>query len=412
MKIGMVLKRSFPPDIRVEKEAAALVAAGLEVHLLAYSRGGQEPLVEDRTGLHVHRIPREARRLSRPALLGNALCFSFAFHDGYWAGQIERFAREQAVDVLHVHDLPLVGSAVAVGERLGLPVVADLHENMPAALQIGRASVSLPRRLALAVFRNEHLWRRYERRILPHCARVVVVVPEAAERLAYLGPERVVLVSNTEDETTFQLGQPDPEILARYAGTWVASYVGGIGWHRGVDTAIRAMPLAAAEIPHLRLVIVGVRGEEEQRLLNRFVRQAHAEAYVEVIGWQPFDKVNSFVAASAVCLVPHNDCEHTQTTIPHKLFQAMLAGKPVVVSDVRPLRRVVEESASGVVFAAGRPESLARALVRLYRDPALAQQLGQNGRQAASGPYAWRHDARRLVEMYRGLAPELPGAQR
>lgn len=412
MRIGMVLKHNFPPDIRVEKEARALTAAGHEVHLLAYSRGGQEPATEERDSLHVHRIPREVRRLSRPVFLGNALRFSFAFYDGYWAGRIERFAGEQALDVLHVHDLPLVGTAVAVGRRLGIPIVADLHENMPAALQIGRASVPPLQRLALALFRNEHLWRRYERRILPHCARVIVVVPEAAERLAWLGMDRITLVSNTEDETTFPLGQPDPEILARYAGMWTVSYVGGIGWHRGVDTAIRAMPLAAAEIPNLRLLIVGVRSEGERRLLNRFVRRAHAEAYVEIIGWQPFDRVNSYIAASAACLIPYNDCEHTQTTIPHKLFQAMLAGKPVVVSDVRPLRRVIEDSAGGVVFAAGRPMSLARELIRLYRDPALAEQLGRNGRQAAGGPYAWRHDAARLVEMYRSLESGLTGAPR
>lgn len=408
MKIGMLLKRHFPPDIRVEKEARALTAAGLEIHLLAYSRGGSEPLQEKCDSLHIHRIPREVRGLSRPAFLWNALRFSFGFYDGYWDRQIERLACQQAVDVLHVHDLPLVGTALAVGQRLGIPVVADLHENMPAALQIGRFSVHPLKRLALGIFRNEHLWRRYERRVLPHCARIIVVVPEAAQRLYRYGisEDKIVVVSNTEDETTFPLRQPDPEIVQRYLGKWVAIYVGGVGWHRGLDTAIRATSLAAAEIPDLRLVIVGVRKQGERHFLDRLIRSSRAEPYVEVIDWQPFDEVNSFLTASAVCLVPHNDCEHTQTTVPHKLFQAMLAGKPVVVSDVRPLRRIVEESQAGLVFEAGNPASLAQALVRLYRNPELAEQLGRNGAQAASGPYAWHHDARRLVEMYRSLQDE------
>lgn len=407
MRIGMVLRHPFPPDVRVKKEARALAAAGHKVHLLAYSRSN-EPAEEDAEGLIVRRVPHERKGLSLPAFLGNGLRFSFTFYDPYWAGQITRYVCDFSLDTLHVHDLHLVGTAVAVGRRLGVPVVADLHENMPAALQVGRLSVSPLKRLPLAIFRNEHLWRRYERRILPHCARVIVVVPEAAERLHRYGisPDRIVVVSNTEDETTFHLRQPDPEIMARYYGKWAAAYVGGIGWHRGVDTAIRAVPLAAAEIPNLRLVIVGVRGEGERRFLDRLVRRAQAGPYVEVIGWQPFDKVNSFLAASAVCLVPHNDCEHTQTTVPHKLFQAMLASKPVVVSDVRPLRRIVEETRAGLVFEAGNPASLAQALVRLYREPELAEQLGRNGAQAASGPYAWRHDARRLVEMYRGLAED------
>ncbi len=405
MRIGMVLQYPYPADIRVNKEVHALLGAGYAVHLLAYSRGRAEPCDEDLDGLGVHRIPPERWQLGPAGRLWNALRFSFAFHDGYWAGQIERFARDQAVDVLHVHDLPLVGTAVAVGRRLGIPVVADLHENMPAAIHIGRSSLSPLKRLIHAVVRNDHLWRRYERRILPHCARAIVVVPEAAERLIRYGlsPEQVVLVSNTEDETTFVGGPPDPEIQQRYQGQWVLSYVGGIGPHRGIDTAIRALPLAAPYIPNLHLLIVGVRRDKQFRALERLIRRVGAERWIEVIGWQPFDKVNSYIAVSAACLVPHNACEHTHTTVPHKLFQAMIAGKPVVVSDVRPLKRIVEETQSGLVFEAGNAESLARVLVRLSRDPDLVQQLGHNGQQAARGPYAWRHDAARLVAMYQEL---------
>ena len=40
--IGMMLETAFPPDIRVEKEARALVAAGYEVHLLSVG-DGQRP---------------------------------------------------------------------------------------------------------------------------------------------------------------------------------------------------------------------------------------------------------------------------------------------------------------------------------------------------------------------------------
>lgn len=54
MKIGMLLDKTFPPDIRVEKEARALIKAGHQIHLLAIQKRGQ-PLEETVENLQVHR---------------------------------------------------------------------------------------------------------------------------------------------------------------------------------------------------------------------------------------------------------------------------------------------------------------------------------------------------------------------
>jgi len=295
-----------------------------------------------------------------------------------------------------------------VAEPLGLPVVGDMHEMKTTEFRAAHSNLTWRSRIRHAVVHNANRWERYEAQILQRCARVIVVVPEAAERLARIGIPRtkIVVVSNTEDETTFQVEQPDPDILARYPGWWLASYVGGIGPHRGIDTAIQAVPLAAAEIPNLHLLIVGAQSEAQIRDLTALAEQAGVRERVEILGWQPASTVSSFIQASAVCLVPHHDSEHTQTTVPHKLFQYMMVGRPVVVSSVLPLKRIVEDTRAGLVFDAGDPASLARTWVRLYRDPALHKRLGQNGWQAARGPYAWRHDAAQLVQLYRGVKDE------
>lgn len=412
MRIGMVLANKFPPDIRVSKEARVLIEAGHEVHLLAQAQpAGGEALDEFVEGIAVHRVPYRRRLFPVLCSFRNACRHTFRPVDGRWAAEIEQYVRRFAPDVLHVHDLPLVGTAVAVGERQGIPVVADLHENMPAANRMGRASLPPLKRLVHAIVCNDRAWRRYEQQILPHCARVIVVVPEAMERLVTgsVDPTRIVVVSNTEDETTFPPVPTDPEIAERYRDSWVISYVGSIGPHRGVDTAIRAMPLIAASIPGARLVLVGARQDNRLKALQRLVIESGASEQVDIVGWQPFARVGSFVGVSAACLVPHNDSEHTQTTVPHKLFQYMIAGKPVVVSDVRPLRRIVEETQSGLVFKAGNPASLADVLVQLYHQPDMAADMALNGQRAAAGSYAWRHDAQRLLQLYRDLTAERLG---
>jgi glycosyltransferase involved in cell wall biosynthesis len=395
----MVLAKPFPPDIRVRKEATALISAGHRVAVLA-AEEGNAPLNETTEyGLDIQRaaVPRQpiwTRQLEAATLLHKA-----------WLAPLEQFVASFHPDALHVHDFPMVNTVLNVAERRGLPVVADLHENMPAAYRVWRTGLDPGRRMVKALVYNYHLWRWYEKRLLPRCSRIVVVVPEAAERLIEYGidPDKVVIVSNTEDQSTFDLGKTDSRVVEQYQNLWIVSYVGGVGPHRGVDTAVKAVPFAAQHIPNLRLLIIGLREERQRHTLTHLIKKLGVEGLVELVAWQPFEKVNSYIQASEVCLVPHNDSEHTQTTIPHKLFQYMLAGKPVVVSNVRPLRRVIEDTRAGLVFRAGDPESLAQALIRLYKEPGLRCRMGRHGREAATGKYAWQHDAKRLVKLYQML---------
>ena len=397
--------RPFPPDIRIEKEISALCSAGHQISVLA-SRIPKNAPVEE--ALVPHRAVVRRITITQPTLI-ERLSQVFLLQYPNWIEHLENFIKRYSPDLLHVHDLYLLPTTLRASRRHGLPVIADLHENLPAARRAYRSAQKPLQRLISAIIYNYHLWRWHEARALRKCAKCIVVVPEAAQRLYKYGiPKgKVVIVSNTEDETTFQIKPDgiDPEIVSRFSSHWTVSYIGGQGPHRGLDTTIRAIPQAAKEIPNLLLIIVGVDKNNCNRLMDLIKRNGAAN-WVDVIEWQPFDRIKSFISASQVCLVPHNNFEHTQTTVPHKLFQYMICGKPVIVSDCKPLSRIVNEAQCGLVFKAGHSTDLAKKLVKLYNEPQLSGKMGANGMSSALGPYAWRHDAKRLTDMYIGLSTE------
>jgi glycosyltransferase involved in cell wall biosynthesis len=82
---------------------------------------------------------------------------------------------------------------------------------------------------------------------------VVVVVDEAKDRLVRLGadPARVVVFGNAEPAS---LVSPSAPALPAHLHM---VYVGGIAPHRGLETAIEAMPAVLAERPDAQLTIVG-----------------------------------------------------------------------------------------------------------------------------------------------------------
>jgi glycosyltransferase involved in cell wall biosynthesis len=408
MHIGMILdtEHGFPTHIRVEKEIAALSLAGHKVTVLTRLISDEAPLKEDLPweNVTVVRVPiRDAK--GSPSKIINRL----RMIEPTWIRPLAEFVEKEKPDILHIHDLLLVPTALQIGSQFGLPIVADLHENMPAAMRAYRANASFKVKLISSViYYNYQVMRWHEARYLKRCVRVIVVVPEAAERLYDYGlsKDQIVVVSNTEDETTFPFEQVDPIIQEEYEAFWTVTYIGSINPHRGLDTTLRAVSLIGNQISDIRLLIVGARAQDKRQILS-MASDLGIEDIIDIICWQPFQKINSYIMASDICLVPHNDFEHTQTTVPHKLFQYMICGKPVLVSDCKPLARIVEETRSGLIFEANNEKSLANKLLFMRKHPELLIEMGLNGQQAALGKYAWRNDAERLIEIYERLTAQI-----
>ncbi|RIK40016.1 MAG: hypothetical protein DCC55_16355 [Chloroflexi bacterium] len=392
MRVLMVLiSFDFPPDIRVEKEARALLAAGHQVTLVCENRK-QRPPREMWKGIGIIRLPPQPvwwRQLNTAALF-------MTLRNPLWERRISGIVTQEQPDAIHVHDLPFVGPGLRIARRFGLPLVADLHENFPAYLAARRPTTG---NLLEWLSFDPARFAAYERRVLPACDRIIVVVEEAAERVAQLGVplEHIFVVGNAEDVDRVPVTGSAQELPA---SSLRIVYVGGVQELRGLQTAVAAMPAIVRRMPDASLVIVG--DGLYQPALKAQARQLDMTAHVRFEGHQPFEKVHSYIRAADICIVPHLADELVNTTIPHKLFQYMYLGKPVVVSSARPLQRIVEESQAGFVFTSGDPVSFAEAVLQLA-DPALRQKLGQNGHWAVVERYNWQRESERLVALYRQL---------
>lgn len=406
MRIGVILnyERDWPPGIRAEKQTVALANAGHQVFVLSprFKDSAKSPEFVESVKATVVRvsIPSASKRYLRNMIT------AITMYDNRFYNPILDFIKEYELDILHVHDIWLIPVSLKAASFFGIPVIADLHENMPAAKRVERSEFGFFRKMIDATFWNYHLMRWHESRMLKKCAHTFIVTPEAGERLLEYGisENNFSVVSNTEDETTFNDDKKaaDPEIVSKYENFFMCSYIGTTGAHRGLNTVLKAIPKASKFIPNLKLVIVGADPINIEKIGAEVIRLG-IQKWVEVIGWQPFDKVHSYIMSSDICLVPHNDFEHTQTTIPHKLFQYMICRKPVLVSDCKPLKRVVEYAQCGGIFKASNSDSFASVLLDLYQNRLNLLQLGENGRLAALGKFAWKNDAKVMIDVFKKI---------
>jgi glycosyltransferase involved in cell wall biosynthesis len=97
-------------------------------------------------------------------------------------------------------------------------------------------------------------------------------------------------------------------------------------------------------------------------------------------------------------LIPHLRSDHTDSTIPHKLFQYMYAGKPIIASDCKPIKRIVNETKSGYIYEADQPGELAKVLQQLNHDD--PGSYVEKGRKWVREKYNWSFDSKVLRSLY------------
>lgn len=402
MNLGMILNAPYPPDMRVKKECDALVRAGIKICLLCL-RKGEQPYEEELDGISVTRI--DAGKDNFQLALRDAV-MSVTFKHPEFMKAIPGWARKNHIQVIHVHDLPLAGTAISLRKRYGFKVVVDLHENYPEALRTWfEWKKGFFIKLKNLLFMNPDRWTQHERTAVKKADHVIAVVDEMKTRIvnAYgIDPGKVLVISNTEDKS-FLNQFADPSVYKDFQGKFRILYSGGIGPHRGVDTVIEGMQYLRL-YPDIVFIVIGSGSDDVMKHLHKLVAEQKVEKQVFFLGYQPFQQFYSFMHYADVNIIPHKSNAHTNNTVPHKLFQAMMSSRPVVVSTSDPLKRIVSTTNAGLVFEAGNPEDLASVILRLYNDKNLTATLAENGWKAtAGGKLNWDYEQSELVRFYRQL---------
>ncbi len=401
-----VLFGPFPPDIRVEKVAGTLLDHGCNVRVLAQPG----PLAATRWAGRVNDLYAVSPLLRKLDTLRNKALSRL--NPPFLAGQAFAYLLSRAVQAHHIHlihwnDLGLAHIGLQVARRAGCAFVLDLHENYPYNMwSTGRDLGIVARRYSLSE------WLAYEKYIVERADLVLTSVREMNERLHGMhgvSHSGMVEFLNTEDPA-FWAAQPDlPTLLDSYTGRDIVVYCGSCSIHRGLDVIIEAVDLLRQRWPALLFVIVG--DGHALPSLRQLVARRGLAGHVLFLGHRPFHEMASYMRRGFVGVVPHHKYGQTDNTVPHKLFQYMCLERPVLVSSCACLRRLVEESQSGLVFQAGNPVSAAECLLRL-RDSRLQARLGQQGRAAVAGPFHLRHQQRRLLRaIARLLAHDTKGSQ-
>lgn len=177
---------------------------------------------------------------------------------------------------------------------------------------------------------------------------------------------------------------------------FLVGYFGGHAISNALDTLLDAAKLLKDTDIHIVLVGDGI---EKKRLVQRAIDEQISN--VTFLPSVPKKAVPTLVAHFACTYLGTVDSPLYRFGIcMNKIFDSMMAGKPMVCAVNTPDTLIVD-SGCGIMADPGNPESIAKAILSLRdTDPKSLQQMGENGKKAATETYNYTALARQFAELF------------
>lgn len=297
-------------------------------------------------------------------------------------------------DIIHAHDFDTVPAALGYAKKTNAKVIFDAHE-----IEADR------------VGSNDNLSRwilkRELRRYLPKIDALIAVNQSSTKfyseeyNLGHI-PQAIIYnspLTKSSDHAidgayhAFNLREklkiPKEEILFVYTGN--------IGITRGVPEIVEAMK----PVYGTHLCIMGTQRDNILKEFNAHVSKLNMDERVHILPPVPHEAVTETIKSadiSIMFILP--SCSNYTYCSPNKLFEAAMAGLPIVGPDLPEIERFIIGEGIGVIVKAGDIKDLTRAIAETAQDPLRFRPDAQK-LQALREKWSWSAQEKTLVPFYK-----------
>jgi glycosyltransferase involved in cell wall biosynthesis len=348
----MILTADYPPapwsgiGVAVERQARALAAMGVEVHVLV-GRAAESCPADAGPGLHVHSILQERCPVD-PA----------------------------AFDWIHLHSLALSELALELHTRYRIPLAYTVH--------------SIPE-LELPADPHTSFWQRAHRALLRSCAHTVFLSHQDmryAWNDGFRGRWSVIPNGITP------LPAPPP-----YRLNGPVVFAGRFAKSKGIELLESILDLVCGG-RRINFVLAGGHGDDRGneavgRMLSRYPSRCRSA------GWLPQAELEGLLATASLVLVPSYYEPFGLVAL-----EAMRAGAPVLAAKTGGLAEMLAPGSGGRLVESWSASDWAAAITTLLDDEAMRCDLSRRGPQWVAGRYHMRHISSRMIqEVYTAYRP-------
>ena len=312
-----------------------------------------------------------------------------------------------SADVYHCHELwsllagiQIKGSLEKQGRKPKL--IYDVHEFHPAS-ELSDAK-NLWNRLYNRVLRKAIV--HFEKEALKYVDYVITANQITRGYLLTLSMRaQTEVIYNCPVLSIFQ----EPGSAKTHKNRITICHEGHLRFKRGIKQMTEVMKLLKAHYGNkVELLIIGDVYGEERKYLDEKLEEYDLHATIRCTGWLPYEEVGKAIPQGDIGIIFFEPTENNMLAgPPHKLFNYMRYGLPIVSVDLPETSRIIREAQCGLIVKDRSTHSLAEALSALIDDEDKRRWMGENAEKAAYNQYSWEQMEKRLLRVYAELLPEL-----
>lgn len=381
MHVGIVVQNDYPHvgEVRPRRLAQSLHKLGHKVTFISW-KSKKNPAVENIGYADVYRFryflkSRYYNFFSLPSPL-NPL----------WLLLIFKTVKEKHIDILILSNIRIALPAILAAKILGKPVILDLQEHNQENVKLRSKT-----RLSHYITRNSYLVGVLERLCIKLSDYIWVVVQERSSSFPQyiLNKGKISVVCNTpsldELDSKNKKYEKDKE---KFTLIYIGRFTGGIG---PVELILRSLPYVIEKDTDIRFLIGGV--EIDKKQIEALIKELGIQDYVELHGIIEPENVSAWLRLGDVGVIPYDVNSYTNSTVSNKLFHYMAAGLPVLSTDMKPTRRIVDEVQCGIIIPLGSSyEDIAEIILQLKNSPEELKAMSERATQAIHDKYNWDLD--------------------
>jgi glycosyltransferase involved in cell wall biosynthesis len=299
-------------------------------------------------------------------------------------------------DLIHVHDVFLLGVAVRAAQRAAtagraVSVIYDAHEYLPGLAVVDPRVVA-----AYCDLESEFI----------HAAdRVITVSEPLADRLQHdhgLRRRPDVVLNAPIDPPPGSAVTGVRELLALEPETPLLVYVGGLNRARGVATAVDGL----AGLPDAHLLVVAHKGLITGELSARAGKLGVADRF-HVLPYVEPGLVPDYIRSATLGISPLLRSGNHDVALTNKFCEYVAAGLPIVTSDTPVQAQLVRELGLGTVHRANDVPDFVRAVEEALADhDKLSERI--RGDEKLRHRFSWAAQAEVVRDVYTDVLGALP----
>jgi len=381
----LMLTWEFPPRViggissHVYGLSQALVNHGVEVHVVTCDFP-DTPSYEVVGGVNVYRF--DSYKIPAP----NFLSWVFLMNKNMTKRAVEVIdAHNEQIDLVHAHDWLVANAAIELRKIYGKPFISTIHSTE----QGRRGGISNDYQRTI---------HNVEAQLVHESLKVICCSEYMAKHVCEsfnLPKEKIVIIRNGVDVSQFDVKTDLSAFRRRYAKPEekIILYVGRLVYEKGVHVLIGGLPKVLAEIPNVKLIIVGEGGMKEELLKEAWdFGIAHKVLFT---GFVDKKTLISLYKISDVAVVPSLYEPFGITAL-----EAMAAQIPVIVSDTGGLAEIVEHDKTGVKVYPDNSDSVAWGILQVLKDSAYGNRLRKNAYKKLLSEFSWNKIAEQTTKVY------------